>query len=138
MTSEILQKIETHLQWLGYKSEWSPREDEGSEFLICRTEAPAKPNWIILEFAGVAVMRATYTNGAAQRLKRQELIEIANELNDTITPLKWCIDKDGDIRIDVPIVYYEKVSFGQFMDSVDTFLRIGLENERMAALLASD
>ena len=136
MRSEMLQKIETHLQWLGYKTEWSPRDDEGSEFLICRTENPGKPNWVILEFMGVALMRATFANSPALRLRRQELIEVANELNDNVTPLKWCIDKDGDIRIDVPIIYYEKVSFGQFMDAVDTFTQIGLSNERMAALLA--
>ena len=138
MRSEMLGKIENHLQFLGYETEWMPLGHDGDECVVCRTETPLKPNWIVMDFMGVAAMRGTFSNSSAQRLRRREFIEAANVLNGNIGPMKWSIDSDGDIRIEASVVYYEKVSFGKLLDLLDLALKMGLEDASMAPLIASD
>ena len=121
MSTDTLEQIANHLQFLGY--------EVTAEANMTRATHPTRFNFFMRPYAGGILFTTIF--GCSENAKQDRLgyLDILNSLNNGAAVARFYADKDSDLLIEAwHPEYYERVQFGAFIEAWDRDIRSAAES----------
>lgn len=129
MRTELLQKIESHMEFLGYETKWNKMDDE-NEIMFARHST--KPDYLCYDLMGMVTLVIRLGKCA----DRKRMIDFLNTQNGMpIMPFRMSIDEEGILKFSTFLTSYEKVGFAKQLDLCENSLKIFFADEDVKKLI---
>lgn len=128
MTDVNIDQIISHLEFLGYEVKVNEPNKDG--VVVVAAMHPQKSNFLFRPYLAGFLFQLWYSTNESTKERRTDFLEYINNLNKCASTTRAYCNDDMDLVIEAWLPEkYEKVSFGQFLESWDNDTRAKLADD---------